>query len=89
MTTITRLRSTVSYKPFLPGSDQPRPNRAQRRAVAQQRARGRRRMQRATTRAVRAASAMRPQLQEDMGDETDETTTVSVDLEEGTVTEVR
>lgn len=32
---------------------------------------------------------MRPQLQEDMGDDTDETTTVSVDLEEGTVTEVR
>ena len=32
---------------------------------------------------------MRPQLQEDMGDEIDETTTVSVDLEEGTVTEVR
>lgn len=81
-------RSSGGYVPFMPGQG-PRPNRAQRRAVAQQRARGRRRMQRATTRAVREASAMRPQLQEDMGDETDETTTVSVDLEEGTVTEVR
>lgn len=76
----------MSYKPFIPGSDQPKPNRAQRRAVAQQRARGRRRMQRATVRTTREASATRPQLQEDMADD-DDTTTVSVDLETGEVTE--
>lgn len=74
----------MAYKPFIPGSDQPKPNRAQRRAVAQQRARGRRRMQRATVRAIREASATRPQLQEDMADD-DDTTTVSVDLETGEV----
>jgi hypothetical protein len=41
-------------------------------------------MQRATVRAIREASATRPQLQEDMADD-DDTTTVSVDLETGEV----
>lgn len=46
-------------------------------------------MERATIRAMREVTAeerRRPQLQEDMAD--DDTTTVSIDLEEGTVTEV-
>lgn len=51
--------------------------------------RGRRRMERATIRAMREVTAeerRRPQLSEDMAD--DDTTTVTIDLEEGTVTEV-
>ena len=49
--------------------------------------RGRRRMERATIRAMREVTAeerRRPQLQEDMAEDS---VTVSVDLEEGTVTE--
>lgn len=51
--------------------------------------RGRRRMERATIRAMREVTAeerRRPQLQEDMAEDS---VTVSVDLEEGTVTETR
>ncbi|ATW59129.1 hypothetical protein FDJ13_gp69 [Gordonia phage Gustav] len=78
------------YRPFMPGQDQPKPNRAQRRHMAQARKRGRRRMERATVRAMREVTAeerRRPQLSEDMAD--DDTTTVTIDLEEGTVTEGR
>lgn len=81
--------ASPTYRPFMPGQDQPKPNRAQRRHMAQARKRGRRRMERATIRAMREVTAeerRRPQLQEDMAD--DDTTTVSIDLEEGTVTEV-
>lgn len=72
--------ASPTYRPFMPGQDQPKPNRAQRRHMAQARKRGRRRMERATIRAMREVTA------EDMAD--DDTTTVSIDLEEGTVTEV-
>ena len=47
-------RSSGGYVPFMPGQG-PRPNRAQRRAKDQIRARGRRRMERATVRALKQA----------------------------------
>ena len=78
-------RSSGGYVPFMPGQG-PRPNRAQRRAKDQIRARGRRRMERATVRALKQAQRqdLRPQLSEDMAEDS---VTVSVDLEEGTVTD--
>ena len=59
-------RSSGGYVPFMPGQG-PRPNRAQRRAKDQIRARGRRRMERATVRALKQAQRqdLRPQLSED------------------------
>ena len=55
-------RSSGGYVPFMPGQG-PRPNRAQRRAKDQIRARGRRRMERATVRALKQAQRqdLRPQ----------------------------
>ena len=50
-------RAPSAYVPFIPGSDRPRPNRAQRRAAEQVRARARRRTERATVRALRAVEA--------------------------------
>ena len=82
--------TSSTYRPFMPGQDQP--NRAQRRHMAQARKRGRRRMERATIRAtiramreVTAEERRRPQLSADMADAEDDTTTVTIDLETGDV----
>lgn len=79
--------ASATYRPYIPGINTPRPRR-ERRIRAQIKARARRRMERATTRAIKEVERdqLRPQLREDMSDDT---VTLSADLEEGTVTETR
>ena len=72
----------AKYTPFMPGGPR-KANRAERRAKDQVRARARRRMERATIRAIKRADVPAYRSQ----DSAEDAMTVSVDLEAGTVTE--
>lgn len=72
-------REAPAYVPFMPGSDRPKPNRAQRRQAERVRSRARRRTQRATVRALKAADYSPAYDDDDDGQH------VVVDLETGDV----
>lgn len=73
----------TTYKPFMPGQDRVRPNRAERRAREALGKRSRRRARRATMAAVREVGLDKPWKRDEIEDHGDDI--VSLDLETGSV----